>query len=98
MKFWTFKEDEVIFDGEFKNKQQAFKFAEERFIENCELYGVYKNGQCCEKEIELIQYEWNRKTDECNVVQRENATMVYECYHGDLKEHGTWYIGGGGAL
>jgi len=49
-----------------------------------------RNGQEIEADCTIVKYRMDDDGD-VEEVEREETTLTYEHYHGDLAEHGTYY-------
>ncbi len=95
--YWTFERDDMVFDADFKSRQEAQNAADEDYQEECLDLLDCKNGETASAEINLIEYIYD---DEGERVKKQKvlSSVDFEYYHGDLKEHGTLYSGEGGVL
>ncbi len=96
--YWTYEDkDGEVFDGEFESRQAAHEYAEQKLADRCCDDGDMRNGETREEEIVLIHFKYDDE-GEMIKLEREDDTIEYEHYHGDLAEHGVWHSGGGGVL
>lgn len=96
--YWTYEdEDGEVFDGEFESRAKAYEYAEEKLAERCCDDGEMRNGDTRSEDIVLIHFKYD-DDGEMIELEREDDTIEYEHYHGDLEEHGVWHSGGGGVL
>ena len=89
--YWTYVYDGEPDDSDYGSKNAAQHAADEWWEEYCaDNNEGMQNGETYEQEIELIAYRYD-DDGERNLFTTIKATVVYEHYHGDLKEHG--YVG-----
>jgi len=84
--YWTFiDQDDEIFDGEFKTKEEAVQYADEMFAEKCQEDSP-RNGETFEEEITYVRFYYD-DDNERQIVERDKTWLEYEHYHGDYAEH-----------
>lgn len=92
--FWEYHLDGVgMSDNEFPTRNAAYRDAEEIFAEEVQQNMYPRNGEEFEAELTLVEYLVNAEGED-EEITREDDTVIYQHYHGDLEEHGVWHKGG----
>lgn len=95
--YWTYVDDNgEMYEGEFDSKEDAQEHADIAFGDRMAEEDM-KSGETAVEDITLVHFKYDDDGDMVEI-EREYSTVEYECYHGDMAEHGTWHSGGGGVL
>lgn len=85
--YWTFERNGVIYDDAFKSKDHAEDYANNIYAEECEENSP-RNGEIFNEDFVLIRFKYD-ENDDVVILERINAVLEYEHYHGDFCEHNT---------
>jgi hypothetical protein len=73
--------------GDYPTKEAALQKANDIYDDQQADVEGWRNGDTSNEEVELVRFYYN-DDEEREIVEREKATVEFEYYHGDLKEHG----------
>lgn len=92
--YWTFydpKTDEIMEGGDWGSKNDLIDYLQSRFEDEMGWVDGKRDGHTYKQDFTIVNYKYSDdERGDMIILSKEEVTIEYEHYHGDLAEHGTW--------